>query len=117
MKSLSGKWGASMPTITLSNVKIEDNVVWANGYFSDFERIRLRSFSGHVSERPVYAAEFFTGEVKVGFAALTRQDFLTLYHAVKPEVRDDLNVLGIGMKSAPSKDQLQGAGTNSFTQV
>jgi hypothetical protein len=101
----------------LSRIEISEDTVFANGFFAPYERIKLISFFGEVANRPIYAARFYVGENHVSSAALTKEDFLTLYHAVKPEVRDDLNVLGIGMKNAPSKDQLQGAGTNNFTQV
>ena len=106
-----------MPTITVSRIGISEDTVFANGLFSPYERIKLISFHGEIANMPIYVARFYVGETHVSSAALTKEDFLTLYHAVKPEVRDDLNVLGIGMKNAPSKDQLQGAGTNNFTQV
>ncbi len=106
-----------MPTITLSKVEISDDTVHSHGLHSPYNRIKLVSFYGEIIKEPIYVARFYVDENYVSSAPLTKEDFLTLYHAVKPEVRDDLNVLGIGMKSAPSKDQLQGAGTNSFTQV
>ena len=106
-----------MPTITLSKIQISDDTVYSHGLHSPYDRIKLVSFFGEIAQEPIYSARFYFGDNYVSAAPLTKQDFLTLYHAVKPEVIDDLNVLGIGMKSAPSKDQLQGAGTNSFTQV
>lgn len=106
-----------MPTITLSRIEVTDDTIFSNGLFAMYERIKLYSFLSEVTQKPIYAARFYVGDLHVASASLTKDDFLTLYHAANPEVRDELNVLGIGMKNAPGKDQLQGAGTNNFTQV
>ena len=110
-----------MPELNLSKVLLTDlngfKSAHALGMVTRYDTLRLKSCTNEITDSPDLSLWFYLQGNEAGRAFLTKEDFLAVYHTLKPEVDDQLNILGLGMKNAPGKDQLQGAGTNNYTQV
>lgn len=85
-----------------------------------FDSIELQSHlhnSKTLGPLRCFGMSLMRSDVLVAHMTITEQDFISVFHTFNAEVKDELNALGIGEEKTPSKDQLQGAGTNNFTRV
>ncbi|MBU2979039.1 hypothetical protein [Alteromonas sp. C1M14] len=73
--------------------------------------IRLESYE--LDEQANYLMYLHVDSLAVACVLITKEDFLNIYHAIKPEVVDVLNVLGIAKVKTADTDQVPAAGTNN----